>query len=193
MRKSLETCIKKITSFFNHEEGTAAIEFALIAPIMIVTFIGTVEISNAWLEKERVEAATETVADLIAQETIVTEASIAQIISITRGNLNNRQLAAIDIVVTAVRTEPNPGTGDPESLVSWSESKTGAGTYTIGDIFPETLPAGIANNYETIIYTELIYNYNSLIGRFIQGTIGFDRNYINRPRYSSDIPCDDCT
>ncbi len=197
MRQTIKSFIQSITSFFGQEKGTAAVEFALIAPLMITTFIGTVEISHAWLTKEKIEAATETVADLVSQGQSTTPNDLNQILSITNATLNTNEEAAINIVISALRTEPNDD-GDPETKVKWSHSKTGAGVRAVCAIY-EDLPEDLAANYETIILTELKYSYTSILGnlvsaseRFIMTASVFDRAYLNRPRYSSDIPCEDC-
>ena len=47
--------------------GTAAVEFALLFPLMLALFIGTYEVENVLMADLKVTAAAETAADLVAQ------------------------------------------------------------------------------------------------------------------------------
>src|SRR6201985_2162713 len=47
--------------------GLAAVEFALILPIMLLLFLGSFETTNLVLAYMKLEASAETVADLVAQ------------------------------------------------------------------------------------------------------------------------------
>ncbi|CAN0529763.1 unnamed protein product, partial [Scytosiphon promiscuus] len=66
---SMRHLIKKFRSDSN---GTAATEFALILPIMIFIFFGTIEISKLYIEKNQVEDVSEIVADLVTQGKSIT-------------------------------------------------------------------------------------------------------------------------
>lgn len=180
----------QLEDLIGNREGTAAVEFALLAPLMIATYFGTVEVSRAYIIKNRVEAVSETIADLVAQGKSTTASELADLFKISSKSLTPSQEAGINIVVTAVRTEPNDD-GDPETKVTWSESKDGSKTHATGELYTQ-LPDGIAKNYETIIVTELYYNHTSIMEYFIKGAKKFDRRFITKPRYSSDIPCTDC-
>lgn len=184
-------CLKAdLAAFIENEKAVASVEFAFIAPLMVATYFGSVEISRAYIAKNRVETVSETVSDLVAQGKNITEAELTDIFAISSKILRADEEAKFNVVVTAVRTLPDAG-GDPETKVTWSESKTGEHTRTVGDTFTE-LPDGIAQNYETVIVTELYYKHNSILEFFVKGDKIFDRRFIHKPRYSSDIPCTDC-
>ncbi len=176
--------------FCQNHQGAAAIEFAFIAPLMIATYFGTVEVSRAYIIKNKVETVSETVADLVAQGKTITTSQLDDIFAISAKVLKTSEQANFNIVVTAVRTEPD-SSGNMETKVMWSESKNGSNEHTVDSDYTD-LPDGIAKNYESIIVTELYYEHTSLFEYFIKGQKSFDRRFINKPRYSSDIPCTDC-
>ncbi len=179
-----------INRLIHDQQAVASVEFAFIAPLMIATYFGCVEVSRAYIAKNRVETVSETVSDLVAQGKNIDTAELADIFSISSKILRADEEAKFNVVVTSVRTLPLDG-GGSETTVQWSESKTGEHTRTMGDQYTE-LPAGVAQNFETVIVTELYYKHNSLLEFFIKGDKLFDRRFINKPRYSSDIPCSDC-
>lgn len=185
--KPLTHLIKK---FRSDASGTAAIEFALLLPMMIFIFFGTVEASKLYIEKNQVEAVSETVADLVTQGKTITSNQLEDIFKISSKTLAPDMESKINIAVTAVRTLPDEN-GQPETKVTWSESKTGQNTKSVDATYSD-LPEGLAKNYETIIVTELYYNHKAIFEFFIKGNKAFDRRFFNKPRYSSDIPCTDC-
>ncbi len=191
---TLTTQLKKLKTqyqrFIKNQQGLASVEFAFVAPLLIATYFGCVEVSRAYITKNKVETISETVADLVAQGTAIDSAQLADIFSISSKMLTASEEAKFNIAVTAVRTLPAPG-GGSTTTVQWSESKTGENTRTVGDNYTE-LPDGIAQNFQTIIVTELFYQHKAMFEFFIKGEKSFDRRFISKPRYSSDIPCTDC-
>lgn len=179
------------SGFSNNTKGIAATEFALILPFLVATYLGTVEICRAVIAKNKIEVAHESVSELVSRGQNITQDQLTDIFSLSTKMLKASENNAINLVVTAVRTLPNSGTGQPETKVTWSESKTGANTRPQGDNF-SGLPDGMAANYETIIVTEMYYLHNSMYNNFINGGATMDRTFFTRPRYSSDIPCYDC-
>ncbi len=179
-----------LTDFKRDSRGTSAIEFALLLPIMLFIFYGTIEVSKLYIEKNQVEAISETVADLVTQGKTITTDQLEDIFKISTKALNADMEAKVNIAVTAVRTLPDEN-GQPETKVTWSESKTGQNTKSEDSTYSD-LPDDMAKNYETIIVTELYYTHRSIYEFFIKGDKSFDRRFLNKPRYSSDIPCTDC-
>lgn len=180
----------KLKSFCKNKEGTSAIEFSLLAPLMIATYFGTVEISRLLITKNKVETVAETISDLVAQSTTITTSELADIFSIATSTLSLEEDLEFNIVVTAIDTQPNAA-GDPESRVLWSESKKGTKKHIV-DTVVNDLPDGLARNFETVIMTELYYNHSAIFEYFIKGQKSFDRAFYSKPRYTASIPCTDC-
>ncbi|MDG2479606.1 MAG: TadE/TadG family type IV pilus assembly protein, partial [Alphaproteobacteria bacterium] len=70
---------KRLCALRANDRGVAATEFALILPILILLLFGTVEIGNALLLDKKVTMASQTAADLIAQQKVVTGRDITNI------------------------------------------------------------------------------------------------------------------
>lgn len=64
-------------SFLRDRSGIAAVEFGLIAPVLLVMLVGVVEITRAVSIDRRFGQVTSMVADLISREEVVTAADIA--------------------------------------------------------------------------------------------------------------------
>ena len=182
---------RSLNSFKKNAKGAASVEFAFIAPLMIATYFGTVEVSRAYIAKNKVETVTETISDLVAQSKTIKKSELIDIFNLVTKTLTIDEELNYNIVVTAVESLPD-GQGNPESKVKWSESKTGNNKHT-ADTTINDLPPGLARNYETVIMTELYYEHSALFGFFIKGKKSFDRVFYSKPRYTASIPCDDCT
>lgn len=180
----------KVTNFFKNKEGTAAIEFAMIAPLMVATYFGTVEVSKLFITKNKVETVAETISDLVAQSTTITTDELADIFTIATNTLTLEEDLEFNIVVTAIESLPT-GAGTPVSRVLWSESKKGTKKHVVDSIVND-LPDGLARNFETVIMTELYYNHTAIFEYFIKGKKSFDRVFYSKPRYTASIPCTDC-
>src|SRR5918992_3050996 len=63
-------------------DGVAAVEFAMIAPIMFFLFVGSVEFSQAITVDRRVTQVASSTADLIAREKSTTTADLAGVMQI---------------------------------------------------------------------------------------------------------------
>lgn len=59
---------EKLRQFARREEGMAAIEMALIFPVMVVLYFGLVDVTNLLSANRRVTIAASTIADLVTQE-----------------------------------------------------------------------------------------------------------------------------
>ena len=58
---------RKLLNFIKNSQAVAAVEFALIAPILLVLFIGTVEISLLVSVDRKISRTSSAIADLVAQ------------------------------------------------------------------------------------------------------------------------------
>lgn len=190
-KQHIKNFVEHLKAFQKNSEGTSAIEFSFIAPLMIISYFGTVEVSRLYIAKNKVETVTETISDLVAQGKTTTKQELADIFSIGSKALTLKESLEFNIVVSAVQTLPN-NSGTPVSRVLWSESKKGTNKL-VKDSIVNDLPAGLARNYETIIMTELYYDHTSIFEFFLKGSKSFDRRFYSKPRYTASIPCNDCT
>lgn len=190
LKTTIKSILTKLKTFKKDSEGTASIEFAMIVPLMIATYFGTVEVSRLYIAKNKVETVTETISDLVSQGKTTTKQELADIFAIGSKSLSLAEDLEYNVVVTAVDTQPD-NSGDPVSRVLWSESKKGTNRHAVNTIIND-LPAGLARNFETVIMTELYYEHTAIFEYFIDGPKSFDRRYFSKPRYTASIPCTDC-
>jgi Flp pilus assembly protein TadG len=191
---------KPISQFLRNRRGLAAVEFALILPVMLMLFLGTVELSLALTARADVSNLTSTTADLVAQETGVTVADLQSVFAAANAILYPYAPNAAQITLTSVvytTTSANPLIGK----VAWSRpSGTGGLTHSIGANF--TVPAGIfiaptASNpnpptTQSVIVSEVTYTYASPITKFLPVSSVWQDIFYSKPRRVPSIACPDC-
>ncbi|MBP8248028.1 MAG: pilus assembly protein, partial [Phenylobacterium sp.] len=65
--------------FRDDREGVSAVEFALIAPIMILFYFGMAEICQGFMAQKRTQHVASTIADLVAQRETISTATLTDI------------------------------------------------------------------------------------------------------------------
>ena len=167
-----------LKAFARCRRGVAAMEFALVVPVGVVLLLGISEFGTAMLIDRKVTRATHVGADLVAQETTMTDDKVSDLFLAMQAILEPFPTDAY-IRVTSVWL--NPATNSTE--VDWSEARNG--TVDSGDY---TLPQGlIVQDGDSVIVTHIVYNYSPLYDDFILGDITLeDKSYL-KPRRTTKV------
>lgn len=163
--------------FHKDKSGLAAVEFALIAPVMILMFYGSVELSSAVDCSSRVSRVSSTVADLVAQETAISTTDATNIFSAANAILFPYASANAKIVVTSLLSD---ATG--KVTVGWSEAQNTSKRTTP----PANIPAGILPASSSVIYAEVTYSFTPAVSYFV-GPVNLVRNFYAKPRRSTKV------
>ena len=157
--------------------GVAALEFAMIAPVMIVMFFGIAELGQGLIAERRVSHATAALGDLAAQGQ-----------TIQQSDADDMFAASADIMAplttTPLKMRVSSVTGDSKGApkVDWSYA-SGLTKYTDCSS-PPTLPSGLVTAPgETVILSETQYQFTSPVGYVLPDGIAFQRSSYLRPRY----------
>lgn len=182
-------------------KGIAAVEFALIAPILLSLYFVTMEVAQAIETNKKISRVASMVADLVTQQREVSREDIDSIMVIGETILMpyNRSQPVIDVTAIEISNDNTPkaevfwsrrlsngasGKGDPVgSTVQVPESLRVPGSFLIR-------VSGQLNYRPVIAWTAEQRASLGLLGAFDQ--IGMNETYYLRPRMSRDIRCDDC-
>ncbi len=167
--------VSKYRKFVEDCRGLAAIEFAFIAPLMIVVYMGAVEVSQVLTLDRRITAIASATSDLVAQEQEIDTPLITDIFTAASSMIVPYPAAPVTIVVTSIQADPNNG----NTTVAWSDAlNTGARTPDAAI----TVPAGLLAPGECVVMTEVSYAYNPIIGHFIQQGFTVQDRFFVKPR-----------
>lgn len=171
--------------FFRDRRGVAAVEFALIAPVLILLYMGLAEVTMALMAERRAGHATAVIADLVAQDTLTTKSELSDTFAIAEEILSPFPGSGMSGRVTAIRADIN---GSPKVVWSYGKGLTALGKgSTVSD-----LPANLMEPFDTLIMSEMSYSFNSAIKYALPNAMVFKEKYYLRPRKIDMVNCTDC-
>jgi Flp pilus assembly protein TadG len=163
-----------LRAFARCRSGVAAVEFALIAPLMIATYYGSAELCNVLLADRKVTNVCAATTDLVAQATQLDNTQIGDIFEASSAIMEPYQTASLQIVVSSVVADQNGNT-----TIAWSDSY-GGGAHAAGSDF--ALPDGLLLPGASVIVTEVSYTYTSPFGDLMRSGITLHDRFYERPR-----------
>jgi Flp pilus assembly protein TadG len=166
-----------------NNDGLAALEFALILPVMIALFFGTIEVSLALLARADVSVMASTAADLISQKSAVANTDFSNVYA-AAGAILYPNPGTPSIRITSVVDD---GSGAPNGThltgtVAWSCTQQGTGTLPPAPTGPVTLPKPMMTPGGSVIIAEVAYDYASPTSAMITGKIKMTNNFWTKPR-----------
>lgn len=178
----------RLCAFAGAQRGSAAVEFALIVPIMIAVYIGSVEASTLIIIDRKVQSVAGSVGDLVARtdERLATD-DLKDYFRAASGIMTPYAADGVTQKVTAIKVN-NDGTNS----VLWQSSYQGGVYSTVAKLaLPKTftLPAemtAIAKN-QTVIAAEASYTYTPMFGFVLQQSVNLYRSNFFMPRFEGGI------
>lgn len=160
--------------------GGAAVEFALVAPVMVLLYCGLAELSLGMMAERRAAHATSIVADLVAQTSSMNSSQMTDIFSVADAILKPFPTAPLQIRVTSVKADSY---GSPK--VVWSQGHSygalGAGGTVSG------MPSSLLAANESTIMAEVSYTYASPLQYAVPGGMSFHQTFYLKPRKSPEV------
>jgi Flp pilus assembly protein TadG len=142
-------------ALLKNTSGIAAVEFALILPIMAVLFFGTVEISNGVAVYRKVTLMAHTLSDLTSQSVEVQDSDLTNFFSASAGVMMPYSPTPITQTITEIWVNPSG-----QAFVQWSQ---GSAPLTVGNSFANLPPnLAVANTY--VIFAQVSYIYTPVVG-----------------------------
>lgn len=191
-RALLSWKLDAFSAFWRDRKGTGAIEFAIIAPLLIMAYIGCFEISVGFNVSRKVSRASSTVADVLTQMPMVDKASLEGMKAVAKSVMSPFELndKTYTLKMTGIKMT-GPGVGE----VSWSYDQAGGAAYKAGSVVK--MPSDISATNTFIVRSELVVPHEILL--FAPGLSKSTVNSINisntsyfRQRVGTEIKCGDC-
>ena len=164
---------RNIRGLITARDGISAVEFALIAPVMVMFYFGAIELSLMMQLDRKVTTSTATLGDLVAREDVITNAELDDIFQATRMIFQPEDITAARMRVSGLYDDA--GT----IKVSWSDA-CNMTAYAVDDII--TVPADIVPPGGSVIYAQIEYDYTSTLGYFFSSAKTLDDEFYLRPR-----------
>jgi Flp pilus assembly protein TadG len=159
--------------------GTAAVEMALIAPVVLGIFFGTAELSMGIAVDRKVTITARSLSDLVAQSTSVSDTDMTNIFNAASAILTPYSATPLTAKVSAINIDASLN-----ATVGWSNALNTTAR-TAGTAV--TIPAGLKIANTQLIWSEVTYGFTSPVAQYITGTLTLTDQFFARPRQSSTI------
>jgi Flp pilus assembly protein TadG len=127
--------------------GVAALEFALILPVMLVLYVGGVEVTDGLAAKRKVSHAASAISDLVAQDTaIANTAEMQDIFEAGSAILTPFSDTPLKVAVIAIAMDANK-----KATVSWAQTLHGATCPAKGSVVTVPTALQVANGFLVLV------------------------------------------
>jgi Flp pilus assembly protein TadG len=174
--------------FVADKRALAATEFAMIVPLMLVMFFGTVEFSSAVAIDRKVTLMARTLSDLTSQSTSVGDSDMTNFFAAAIGIMTPYYNSAVT-AATISELYIDPAT--QVARVQWSKGSAPRSQASV-----VTIPSTLAIGGTYLIYSEVTYTYTPAVGYALKSGIQLSDVAFTRPRQSTCVyysPSTTCT
>lgn len=162
-------------------KGTVAVEFAFIAPLLILLFLGTIELANAVICREKVTTLAASAADLVAQDDSISQSQLNDVFSAVTAMLYPYPTSGTKIIITNVKPDPNNA---GKYLVDWSVPYNTTAHAAGSSI---NMPAGVSLTGASIVMAEVSYNYTPPSNQVIKSGFTMSDTFYSKPRKGGTV------
>lgn len=167
-------------SFLRDKRGIAALEFALLAPLMVFILFGSVVLIDALGANRRAQNATSSLADVIARDTEVTNQEVSSLWAALGVLMYPSGSTSMKACITSISINRD---GNPVN--EWSENRNGMDgcPFSAG-----SLPAAMRTPSTSVIVAQTSYAYTPPLRFLIEDEIDMKHTVYRRSRYVDPIP-----
>jgi Flp pilus assembly protein TadG len=168
----------QVAALSRDRSGIAMTEFAVIVPIMLVMFFGTVEMSNGVAVYRKVTLMAHTLSDLTSQSVSVQDSDLTNFFAASTGIMTPYSPASLSQTITELWINSSL-----QARVQWSSGPLALATGSVVSI-PSQIKT--ANTY--VIYSQVSYVYTPVVG-YVMSKSGVTLNdsAYTRPRQSTCV------
>jgi len=169
----------KLGGFARSRAAVSAVEFAIILPVMLLLYIGGVELGDGLAIQFKATLAARTVTDLASQYVSIDTGTVGNILNASSAVIAPYSNANMVVILSEVTTNATS-----QGSITWSCALNGA-AHTIGQ--PVTLPSGLQSPSTSLLWGEVTYPYQPQFGYVITNTISIYQTSYFYPRMSNSV------
>lgn len=172
LSKSIEPVLYSIRRFCGDQRGVSAIEFALVVPILLIMYIGAMELGQAIETNKKLGRMASTIADLITQERqSIPGGKLTSFMKLGETIVLPYQRSEHSVVVAAIEFNND---APPVGNVVWRGAELGEDA-TCPEIEIENVPATLKTPGSFIVGVQTCLPYKSVIdwNGTVMSKIGF--------------------
>ncbi|HEY0437995.1 MAG TPA: TadE/TadG family type IV pilus assembly protein [Phenylobacterium sp.] len=167
--------------FRKNESGVAAVEFALVAPVLILLYCGLAELTMAMMAERQAAHSASVVGDLVAQSINMNATQMTDIFHVGDAIMKPFSTATLKIRVSSVKADANG-----VAKVVWSQGH-GLGAFTAGATVA-AFPANLLLPGDSVIEADVSYDFTSPIMQVVPNALNYSDSFYLKPRRVTEVP-----
>jgi Flp pilus assembly protein TadG len=179
--QSLRSIFERAKQFPAHESGVAAVEFAVILPILVVLWLGGVEVTGALSVDRRVNNYASSLGDLVARKNAITYDEIDDIFELAEAAMYPYPVDGMSMRVSAINIDD-----EGNATVAWSRADGTALPAFAKDEEYDEIPDELLVEGQ-LIMAEAVHTYHPAIGYVISGDIELEDRMFFAPRLKKSV------
>lgn len=182
--------MRRLRSFLSDRRGVSAVEFALIAPLMILLYLGTAEAALVLMMDRKVTNAASTIGDLVTRVPCISgQDEIDGIFDAAEAVMAPYSTGPLKMRISVVElTAPAP---NKEYELDW-EAVSDADTMPAATGTPEIPDDLLTNVGSAVVMAQAEYEYDPPFGEVFEDAVVLRAKLYFSPRQSIDLP-DSCS
>jgi Flp pilus assembly protein TadG len=179
--------------FATDRRGVAALEFALLAPVMVTAYFGTAELTEGLMAARKISAVASAVGDLTAQGSVTTPGQMSDVF-----NIGTQVMQPYATTASTLKQRVSSVTVDSKNVprVDWSQASSGYAALAKGSAV--ALPTGSDGTTpfvgvgQSVIMAEAHYTFTSPVAQYLPATSDLHDTIYLMPRSGSTVTCSTC-
>ncbi len=172
--------LARLNKFARAQSGLAALEFAILLPMMVVALFGSIDVIDTLNANKRAQNVAASLSDVVARDTEISNAEVSGLWSACDILMYPNTSSAMKVRVSSI-TIPTA----TSAKVVWSEGHGGYAPRTANSTV--SLPSAMMNAGTSVIMTETIYTYAPPL-HFLFPSIQLTHTAYRRSRLVDPIP-----
>ena len=174
--------LQRLRRLRRDRDGLAAVEFAFVAPILILAYFGVAELCGALLDQRKTSHVASAIGDLTAQYSAPTSTDISNFFAAGQIIMSPSPTTTLQMRISAVQ-ENAAGTA---ATVIWSCATSNWTKIPVST--PETLQTNLIAGGQSVIMSEAQYTYTSPVSYMLPSAFNYSYVFYLRPRIVDPIP-----
>ena len=166
-----------LARFGGDRRGVSAVEFALLAPLMITLYVGCAEVSDGVSADRKVSLTAAALANLSSQVTTISTTDMTNILDASSAIITPYSTTQLSITLSCINIDANKN-----ATVKWSVSR--GSTARSGAI---TIPSALAVANSQLLFGEATYQYRPTVGYTVTGTLNLSDKMYMSPRITAPV------
>jgi Flp pilus assembly protein TadG len=166
--------------------GVSAVEFAFIAPVLIIAYFGVAELCGAMLAQRKAGHVASEIGDLVAQcQSIAPATDFPNFWAVGAAVMAPLDTSTLKMRITSITADAT----DTIFTVGWSQDNgLGLTQYATGTVLTTPALTGLIPANGSVIMSETQYTYTSPVSIVVKNALTFNSVFYLSPRQTTVIP-----